>query len=152
MKLWARDKYVEVTLLDLKKFGPSEAAKMRHLMGRNLSVGLPTLGNPFSYVDDIDGFNNSLGSLFRNASINDIDVATTILISGSKGMDSASLEQTSVKAAAAFLKASANIATFRKKKKSPKKDQTALYEFFAKMALNAIIEFNASEERTANAY
>ena len=121
-------------------------------MGRSLSLGIPTLGNPFSYVDDTDDFNNSLGSLFTNASVNDIDVATTILIGSSKSMDSASLEHTSIKAAAAFLKATANTATFRKKKKSPKQEQTALYEFFAKMALNAIIEFNASEERTANAH
>jgi len=152
MKVWSRDKYIEVTLQAFKQLDRSEAVSVRHVMGKNLSIGLPTIGNPYSYVDDVQDFNSSLGGLFSRFSINDIDTATSLLLSNTKKSNKSKIDELASQGAAAFLKSSANIATFKKKNKSPNKDKLALYEFFAKMALNSIVEFNASEERTANAH
>lgn len=144
MKVWSRDKFIQVTLQSMQGIPEADAIKLRLLVGEILTTRTQHLAFPFANVANEDDFQRALTNLFKTKTVNEIDVNTSLFLQDFKKIVSNDLERLAMNVAAAFLKSASNIATFRKKRKTPSEDKIRLYEFFAKLGLNAMIEFQST--------
>ena len=152
MKVWVRDKFISITLQRMRGLPKNDALELRDMVGEILTFRTEYLGNPFENISCYESYQKSLSHLFNNSSINDIDINTSLILQDLKSPEKSDLETLSIDVAAAFLKSVANIATFRKKKKKPNPKKMLKYEFFSKLALNAIVEHQTKLETSDHAH